>query len=270
MRYQADRIRRLSDGGSFSEHPFASRATSLRVFYDIQKEVVRGSVRAGQRILEIGAGYGEFTSQLLDQGAHVVVTDLCEKQLESNRRRLLGHPAFSNIEAYSVTDVCDLSSFESGAFDGVVALGGPISYTLDSKRIALREVRRVLRAGGTALFGVMNLWGTIRALNKHFLTLTEVELKSVIQTGDMNEKLVGRGLHPVHMFTPNSLIGELTAADFVVRKLTTTNFLSLEPCDDIEYEALLAAEIQSCSEPHSLNAGDQLIAEATAGFAHAA
>jgi hypothetical protein len=114
----------------------------------------------------------------------------------------------------------------------------------------------------------MNLWGTIRALHEPFLELSEEELESVIKSGDMNEKLVQRGLHPVHMFTPASLTKELNAAGFAVKKLTTTNFLSLEPCRHIQYEKLLLREIRLCAEVNSLNSGDQLIAKATAGIVH--
>jgi SAM-dependent methyltransferase len=58
-----------------------------------------------------------------------------------------------------VLDICDLHALADGAFDLVLALGGPLTLCRDA-RLAVGEMRRVLKPGGYAVCDVANRYRT--------------------------------------------------------------------------------------------------------------
>ena len=91
----------------------------MRSYYD-----EFGDAEWERRVLEIGAGPGRFTMELIDLGAKVAVTDFSPVQLDLNRTRLASS---TSVESWEVLDVCDTSHYSDGEFDAVVAYGGPLS-----------------------------------------------------------------------------------------------------------------------------------------------
>jgi SAM-dependent methyltransferase len=137
---------------------------AARVSLEIHRRFLARYLPLG-RVLEVGAGAGRFTVELARSGRSVVVGDLSRVQLELNARHVAEAGCQAAIEARLRVDICDLSGFETGSFDGVVAFGGPLSYVLDRAPEALSECLRVLRPGGTIVASVMSLAGSAR----HFL-----------------------------------------------------------------------------------------------------
>jgi SAM-dependent methyltransferase len=109
-------------------------------------------------VLEIGAGPGRFTLTLARLGARITVTDLSPVQLELNARYVsaAGARAEGAVERRELLDVCDVSRHPDGAFDAVVALGGPLSYAFDRADEALAGLLRITRPGGPVVASVMS------------------------------------------------------------------------------------------------------------------
>lgn len=59
-----------------------------RVSLEVHRRFLARFVNPGDRVLEIGAGPGRFTLELIDLGAQVAVTDFSSVQLELNKTRL--------------------------------------------------------------------------------------------------------------------------------------------------------------------------------------
>ena len=127
--------------------------------------VGHASVRAGDRVLEIGCGGGFFTSQLvaaLATGVILTSVDISPELIERARSRpeLAGraHLALevANVEALPCADA---------AFDAVV--GSSILHHLDLDR-ALPELYRVLKPGGRFVFAEPNAFNPLVALERRF------------------------------------------------------------------------------------------------------
>jgi ubiquinone/menaquinone biosynthesis C-methylase UbiE len=100
-----------------------------------------------RRLLEIAAGTGRVTHHLLatlPDDAELVATDLNQPMLDEARRRLPDDPRLR----LQVADAQALP-FDDATFD-VVACQFGLMFMPD-KPLALREMRRVLRRGGTLL-----------------------------------------------------------------------------------------------------------------------
>jgi SAM-dependent methyltransferase len=103
---------------------------------------------SGQYVLDLGCGNGERSLELLDRGARVAGVDICPVYVASARRAALreGHSPdqfeFREMDAHQL-------QYECGVFDMVV--GNGILHHLDLTA-STREIQRVLRKGGRALF----------------------------------------------------------------------------------------------------------------------
>jgi ubiquinone/menaquinone biosynthesis C-methylase UbiE len=112
-----------------------------------------------RRILEIAAGTGIATRQILDvlpTESHLTATDLNEPMLAFAREKFGAEPRVTFRQA----DALDLP-FSDGEFDAVVCQFGVMFFPDRVK--GLREFFRVLKGGGTLLF---NTWDEIDA-NPH-------------------------------------------------------------------------------------------------------
>lgn len=102
------------------------------------------------KVLEVACGTGVVTRHLraqLDPAIGLVATDLSKPMLDYARGKLKDLPGIEWREA----DMCRLP-FAEGAFGAVVCAFG-VMFVPD-KALAFREMRRVLRPGGTLLFNV--------------------------------------------------------------------------------------------------------------------
>lgn len=107
---------------------------------------------SSRRWLEIAAGTGRVTRHLLaalPADGELVATDLNQPMLDEARRRLPDDPRVR----LHVADAQALP-FDAGTFD-VVAFQFGLMFVPD-KPLALREIRRVLRPGGTLLLSTWN------------------------------------------------------------------------------------------------------------------
>jgi len=102
---------------------------------------------SGQTVVDFGCGSGENTLPLLRRGAHVVAVDLSPHLLRVAQRRLSLNGERGRAQ-FVVGSAHDLP-VASGAAD--IVLGIAILHHLDLAAAA-REVHRVLRPGGRAIF----------------------------------------------------------------------------------------------------------------------
>jgi SAM-dependent methyltransferase len=99
-------------------------------------------VRAGERVLDLGAGDGAFTAELRAAGCDVVAVDVAAEALRRARARVPG------LDAVKAEEDGPLP-LEEDAFDAVWA-GEVLEHAADVVGL-LAEIRRVLRWGGRLL-----------------------------------------------------------------------------------------------------------------------
>jgi len=105
-----------------------------------------GDVR-GKRVLDLGCGDGENTILLVNRGAKVCGVDLSDALISLARRRMQVNGFVEGFE-FSSGSVHELP-FPDRSFDVVFGMATLHHYNLE---LASREVWRVLRPGGYAIF----------------------------------------------------------------------------------------------------------------------
>ena len=209
-----------------------------RVSFEVHRRFLADLVRPGQRVLEIGAGPGRFTTVLAELGARVVVTDFSPVQLELNRTYVGRTPAEAAVERRELLDICDTSRFADGEFDVVVAYGGPLSYAFERTEDALCGLRRITGADGVVVASVMSMLGSWRHLLAE-ITGVAAEIgedanDAVLRTGDMRP----------------------TGAQHVCQLFRAREIQDLAARCGVR---VVAAEVAACAEPGALDGGTHIL-----------
>ncbi len=241
-----------------------------RVSFEIHRRFLARQVESGMRVLEIGAGPGRFTIALAELGCRVVVADISSVQLQLNAQHVRDADAEEAVEDRVQLDICDLSRFSDGAFDAVVAYGGPLSYVFESASDALVECLRVTRPAGVVLGSVMSLVGSAR----HFIAafLPDIEIVGIdavnrfLEHGDQRS-LEGTDAHGCRLFSWADLQQAVGASGGRIIAGSASNWLSLGPIDTIEqfesdpglWSHFLDWEVRFCAEPGALDGGTHLL-----------
>jgi SAM-dependent methyltransferase len=185
------------------------------------RKALDGLLETFGRSLEVGAGTGYFSLNLLQAGVvrEAVCTDISPGMLaalEANAERL-------GVDVD--TRACDAEDlpFDDASFD--IVLGHAVLHHLPDLRAALGEFRRVLRPGGTVLFaGEPSHHGDrLAAFPKRAAVAVAPLWRRALRAGPApnghaDGGAVNHELEPfvdVHAFTPEALAGAARAAGFV-------------------------------------------------------
>ena len=115
-------------------------------------------LEAGMRVLELGCGTGYFTRELARSRADIVAIDVSPELLELARANY----SAPNVR-YEIQNASALS-YPDAVFDSVV--GSSVLHHLEIEE-ALREIHRVLKAGGTIYFTEPNMLNPQIAVQKN-------------------------------------------------------------------------------------------------------
>ena len=267
--YDADWVRKHYDEYGMKEWHRWDESPVERVKYFVHLHHLKSNVRPTDRVLEIGAGAGRFTQQLAAIANQIVVADISPGQLALNRQNATERGFASSIEAWTECDMCDLESvFDAEAFDVVVCYGVPLSYVFERQHDAITQLRRVTKPGGTLLFGVMSLWGSVNQYLSGVLDVDADANRQIIQTGNLTPETIGPGRHYTHMYRAVELQAVMEANDLEVLTMSasdclSTNWIELlsELAEDSpKWQQLIEMEIEASQEPGCLDMGTHMIA----------
>ena len=118
--------------------------TLNRRVYDGTGAAVARLIRPGDTVLECACGTGAISAAIAPACARVVATDYSEGMLKQARKKLAKY-ANVTVEQADITDL----RYANDSFDAVVA--GNVIHLLPEPGDALKELKRVVRPGGTII-----------------------------------------------------------------------------------------------------------------------
>jgi ubiquinone/menaquinone biosynthesis C-methylase UbiE len=157
-------------------------------------------IRAGSRVLDVAAGTGLATRELVARGALVTGIDLSEPMLERARRHV-ANATFLHGRAEELP-------FEAGTFDAAVS--AQAFHWFDRSR-ALAELVRVVRPGGAIAIWWKELMrgDTLRLVREEVSHEVGVPLLPPISAGGFDafeeSVLVDRSLHVIPWIVPTTV-----------------------------------------------------------------
>jgi SAM-dependent methyltransferase len=196
------------------------------------RKALGGELRSFDRALELGAGTGYFSLNLLQAGviSEATCTDISAGMIETleHNARALG----LDVDA-RVADAEDLP-FDDDAFD--LVLGHAVLHHLPDLERAWREIHRVLRPGGIAVFaGEPSRHGDrLAAVPKRAATRLAPAWRRLVRArpaaeghrdgGAANHRL--ESMVDVHAFTPEQLAQGPQAAGFTAVRVRGEELLA--------------------------------------------
>jgi SAM-dependent methyltransferase len=261
--YDRDRVAEFFDEYGEQEWTRFETGRTPRPSLDVHFEHLRRFVRAGDRVLDVGAGPGRFTIELARLGADVVVADVSPAQLELNREHVAAAGCEERVLERVAADVLDLGRFEDGSFDAAVCFGGPLSYVVERAPQAVAELARVVRAGGHVLVSVMSLVG---AVVHYAALLTDLVRRDgsapnlrIVETGILPEA-PGYGHLAMKLYRPGELVDLLSPHGEVVA-LSAAGLLPHVPAPEPEVQDFLRdVELLLASDPGAVAGGEHILA----------
>ncbi|MGI6083642.1 MAG: class I SAM-dependent methyltransferase [Limnochordia bacterium] len=270
MRYDPGHVRRYFDEYGSREWDRLASSLESQVNFHMHQKFLLEYVHRGDRVLEVGPGPGRFTCELAALGAEIVAFDISSEQLRLNQERMEHEGMGEAVEAWIQGDVTDLSRFDDGEFDAVVAYGGPLSYVCDQADQALGEMLRVTRPGGYVLLSVMSHAGTTRRFLPGIVEMAFQhgleKVDEVTRTGNLRGAVSGG--HHCRMYCWSELQALLEGHDCDIVAASASNFLAVQNEETLRlahsrpwlWETFLQWEEMLCQEAGALDGGTHIIA----------
>ncbi len=240
--------------------------------FEVTSQVLTTYLPPHARVLDLGGGPGRYTIWLAQQGHHVTLADLCPELLSIARTKISQAGADKMVEEVIEADARDLTHWGDNSFDAVLSLG-PFYHLPDpsDRNRAAAELRRVLRANGTAFVALMPRYAFLRRTlevpdERHHLAQPEF-IDRVLNEGVFTNDVPGRftdgyGVLPgevapffeQHGFTALAL---LSAEGIAVNSKESLSELSTS--DPLAYQSALNVIIRTAGDPGILGMANHLL-----------
>ena len=181
------------------------------VLRHIEQLITCGDLKSSDKILEVGAGIGRFSSLLQARGLDVTASDISPELIASLKNHAPQIPAF-------VADVNELSSHHDKRYDAVI--GFFMLHHLSDLRRAFQSMSAMLKPGGKLFFCEPNAWffpfylqilltpGMRWSVDKGVMNMRRGVLSPALKDSGFNHiEYTGYGYLPPQLY--NSKLGQL-------------------------------------------------------------
>lgn len=137
----------------FCEDSRLNRSQAARVEFLTTVRYIERFLKPGDRLLDVGAGAGEYSLYFAGLGYEVCALELAESNLRAFQKKLRPRDRLELVQGNAV----DLGRYEDGSFDVVLVLGPLYHLRRDEdKQKCIAEAKRVLKPGGKLFFAFIS------------------------------------------------------------------------------------------------------------------
>jgi len=272
MKYNPEIPRARYDKSGSREWERLEKNRLGEILYHVHLDILKRYISSSDHVIELGAGGGRFTKDIVNMSKSLVTSDLSPVQIEINKRKMEELGLVDKVQDFKVLDITNLEGIADNTYDVVVCIGGPINYLFDKEENAINEMLRILKSQGKLILGSMSLIG---ALVYYFDGITYEKgmfgidaTEWLFTTGMQDEEHYPvENKHYVHMMTSKDLdalfqgkpvkILEKSSAGLFMHSQEET--LSKAKQDNELWELLIRKEIEFTKLPGTLDCGMNII-----------
>ncbi|MCI6955979.1 MAG: class I SAM-dependent methyltransferase [Candidatus Faecousia sp.] len=238
----------------FHEDTRLNHSKAARVEFLTTVRVIEEYVKPGDRILDVGAGAGEYSLYFARKGYRVSALELTDSNIRAFRAKLTPEDAIGLVQGNAL----DLSRYEEASFDAVL-LFGPL-YHLGKTEDQLRciaQAKRVCKPGGKLFFAF---------ISNDFVILTEFRRHPDYFTdGDYDKETFRLQDFPFVFHTVDACRALLREGGIrILREVASdgaSEFLEekINALDDAGFEQYLRYHFYICEKPELLGMSNHLL-----------
>lgn len=231
----------------FDENSRLNRSKAARVEFLTTVKYIEKYLKPGMRILDIGAGAGEYSLYFAKMGYRVDAVELADKNVAEFRKKITADMDIGLRQGNAL----DLADFEDETFD-IVLLFGPLYHLHDEedRNTAIREAKRVMRKDG-ALFAAF--------INNDMIPYTEWDYDpDYLLTGAYDKETFKTEDFPFVFFNLQQCCEMLTGQDLDILHQVASDGMSellaerINQLDDAGYAQYLKMHFHYCEKPEHL------------------
>ena len=238
----------------YDENSRLSRSNAARVEFLTTVRYIEKYLTPGAKILDVGAGAGEYSLYFARKGYQVSALELADANIAAFRAKLTDNDHIDLVQGNAL----DLSRYDSDAFD-IVLLFGPL-YHLQKETDKLRciaEAKRVCKPDGKIFFAfITNDIVILTMQQEHCNYLTDGDYNKetfrlddfpfVFHTVDRSRELLGKaGIHILHEIASDG-------ASELLQEL-------VNGLDEASYQQYLRYHFYICEKPEFLGMSNHLL-----------
>ena len=237
-----------------SENDRLNKSQAARVEFLTTVRYIEKYLAPGAKILDVGAGAGEYSFYFARKGYSVSALELADANIAAFRAKMTEHDPIDLVQGNAL----DLSRYDSESFD-VVLLFGPL-YHLHEEADKLRcieEAKRVCKKDGKIFFAF---------ISNDMVILTMQQLHSdYLISGDYNKETFRLDDFPFVFHTPAHCRELLGKAGIQITHEVASDGVSellqdlVNSLDDASYQQYLRYHFYICEKPEFLGMSNHLL-----------
>ena len=148
---ESERVNKTYD--IFNEESRLNHSKAARVEFITTVHYIEKYLKEGNKILDIGAGAGEYSFYFARKGYEVSALELADANIEAFKKKLAPEDKIDLVQGNAL----DLSNYEDKSFD-IVLLFGPLYHLKNEKdkQRCIEEAKRVCKDGGKIFFAFIS------------------------------------------------------------------------------------------------------------------
>lgn len=249
---EAEQVQKIYE--VLDENSRLNRSKAARVEFLTTVRYIERYVKPGGRILDVGAGAGEYSLYFARKGYEVCALELAENNIKAFRQKLTPEDDIELVQGNAL----DLSRYEDGSFDAVL-LFGPLYHLHDEgdKLRCIAEAKRVCKAGGKIFFAF---------ISNDFVILTEFSYRpDYFMAGDYNKETFKLDDFPFVFHTVDECRRVLREGGVRILHEVASDGVSelmedrINAMDDESYQQYLRYHSYICEKPELLGMTNHLL-----------
>ena len=238
----------------FDESSRLTKSKAARVEFLTTVKYIEKYLTSGARILDVGAGAGEYSLHFARKGYQVSALELADANIAAFRAKMTAGDQIDLVQGNAL----DLSRYDSDSFD-VVLLFGPL-YHLHKEADKLRcieEAKRVCKKDGKIFFAFISNDMVI-------LTMQQCQ-EDYLMNGDYNKETFRLDNFPFVFHTPDHCRDLLTKAGIQICHEVASDGASellqdlVNGLDEASYQQYLRYHFYICEKPEFLGMSNHLL-----------
>ena len=238
----------------FNEDSRLNKSQAARVEFLTTVRYIEKYLAPGAKILDVGAGAGEYSLYFARKGYQVSALDLADANIAAFRAKMTDTDKIDLVQGNAL----DLSRYDSGSFD-VVLLFGPLYHLHEEadKLQCIEEAKRVCKPDGKIFFAF---------ISNDIVILTMQQCQDdYLMNGDYNKESFRLDDFPFVFHTPNRCRELLDEASVqIIHEVASDGASELlqdlvNGLDEASYQQYLRYHFYICEKPEFLGMSNHLL-----------